>query len=175
VCWRPQGLRSKTLRYYEEWGLLPAIGRRQGAIACSPRQLAASGVHSPSSRPLLSLEENSRDRLAFMTPVNLPLRDICDPLGRQIERDRFGQIKEAAGRFAQETAVCWRGCRSHPAREAELICPNLQGCERTRLTFLRFNGDWQQALFQPPLATYLITGAKPRQRPGYCRQLQGPR
>jgi len=118
------GLPVKTLRYYEELGLLPAIGRSQGGYRLFAEDSLRRLEFIRRLKTLgLSLEE-IQGSLAVHDAGDLPCGDIAIQLGRQIERID-GQIKELR-QLRQELQGLLAGWQSHPAREAELICPNLQ-------------------------------------------------
>jgi len=144
----------------EELGL--AAGDRPqpgGLIACSPKRQPAASWSSNFRRlkPLgFSLEEIP-GIAAVHDAGDLPAATLRIPAGAaRIEADPMARSRSCASSPGTAGAA-WRAGRASRPREAELICPNLQGVRRTRLTFLRSN-DWQQQLLQP-MATYLITGA----------------
>lgn len=118
------GLPVKTLRYYEDLGLLPAIGRTDGGYRLFD---SASLRRLEFIRRLktlgLSLEE-IQGCLAVHDAGDLPCGDIQVQLGRQIERID-GQIRELRllRKELQGLLASWQ---SDPARDAAVICPNLR-------------------------------------------------
>ncbi len=117
------GLPVKTLRYYEDLGLLPAIGRSEGGYRLfaeeSPRRLEFIRRLKTLG---LSLEE-IQGCLAVHDAGDLPCGDIEIQLGRQIERID-GQIKELR-QLRTELKELLAGWQSDPAKDDEVICPNL--------------------------------------------------
>jgi MerR family copper efflux transcriptional regulator len=118
------GLPVKTLRYYEDLGLLPAIGRSDGGYRLFGeeslqrlefiRRLKALG---------LSLEE-IQGCLAVHDAGNLPCGDIQIHLERQIGRidHRIRELRQ----LRKELQGLLDGWQIDPAKDGTVICPNLQ-------------------------------------------------
>ncbi|WP_094510544.1 heavy metal-responsive transcriptional regulator [Synechococcus sp. MW101C3] len=118
------GLPVKTLRYYEELGLLPAIGRSEGGFRLFAEESLRRLEFIRRLKTLgLSLEE-IQGCLAVHDAGELPCGDIEIQLGRQIERID-GQIKELR-QLRKELQDLLAGWQSDPAKDGDLICPNLQ-------------------------------------------------
>lgn len=118
------GLPVKTLRYYEELGLLPAIGRSEGGFRLFAEESLRRLEFIRRLKTLgLSLEE-IQGCLALHDAGELPCGDIEIQLGRQIERID-GQIKELR-QLRKELQDLLAGWQSDPAKDGDLICPNLQ-------------------------------------------------
>ncbi|MCP9829000.1 heavy metal-responsive transcriptional regulator [Synechococcus sp. Lug-A] len=118
------GLPVKTLRYYEELGLLPAIGRSEGGFRLFAEESLRRLEFIRRLKTLgLSLEE-IQGCLAVHDAGELPCGDIEIQLGRQIERID-GQIKELRQlrKELQDLLASWQ---SDPVKDGDLICPNLQ-------------------------------------------------
>jgi MerR family transcriptional regulator, copper efflux regulator len=118
------GLPVKTLRYYEDLGLLPAIGRSEGGYRLFGEDSLRRLEFIRRLKTLgLSLEE-IRGCLAVHDAGELPCTDIHRQLERQIERvdariRELGQLRSEL----QELLARWQ---SHPAKDGRVICPNLQ-------------------------------------------------
>ncbi len=118
------GVPVKTLRYYEELGLLPAIGRSEGGYRLFDenslprlefiRRLKALG---------LSLEE-IQSCLAVHDAGELPCHDIQVMLNHQIERidARMKELRQLRGELQGLLAV-WQ---NDPTKQGGVICPNLK-------------------------------------------------
>jgi DNA-binding transcriptional MerR regulator len=113
------GLTKRTLRYYEEVGLLPPTGRTEG------------NYRRYTQEDILRLEriKNLRNLLGFS------LADIRDILGAEDERQ---QIKEA---YRQETEASSKIAQLDHAdeiigRQLELIDQKIAGLEQMRTTLL---------------------------------------
>jgi DNA-binding transcriptional MerR regulator len=118
------GLPVKTLRYYEDLGLLPAIGRTDGGYRLFGEHSLRRLEFIRRLKTLgLSLDE-IQGCLAVHDAGALPCDDIRIQLGRQIERID-GQIKELR-QLRRELQSLLAGWRSDPAKEGDVICPNLQ-------------------------------------------------
>ena len=117
------GLPVKTLRYYEDLGLLPAIGRSEGGYRLFAEESLRRLEFIRRLKTLgLSLEE-IQGCLAVHDAGELPCDDIQIQLGRQIERID-GQIKELR-QLRQELQDLLAGWQSDPANEGDVICRNL--------------------------------------------------
>ncbi|MCP9800107.1 heavy metal-responsive transcriptional regulator [Synechococcus sp. RedBA-s] len=118
------GLPVKTLRYYEDLGLLPAIGRSEGGYRLFAEESLRRLEFIRRLKTLgLSLEE-IQGCLAVHDAGVLPCDDIAIQLGRQIERID-GQIKELR-QLRKELHGLLAGWQSDPPKEGDVICPNLQ-------------------------------------------------
>lgn len=118
------GLTVKTLRYYEDLGLLPAIGRSEGGYRLFAEESLRRLEFIRRLKTLgLSLEE-IQGCLAVHDAGELPCGDIEIQLGRQIERID-GQIKELR-QLRMELQELLAGWQSDPAKDGNVICPNLQ-------------------------------------------------
>lgn len=118
------GLPVKTLRYYEDLGLLPAIGRSEGGYRLFAEESLRRLEFIRRLKTLgLSLEE-IQGCLAVHDAGDLPCGDIEIQLGRQIERID-GQIKELR-QLRTELKDLLAGWQSDPAKDGTVICPNLQ-------------------------------------------------
>lgn len=118
------GLPVKTLRYYEDLGLLPATGRTPGGY-----RLFAEGSLQRLEfiRRLknlgLSLGE-IRECLAAHDAGLLPCADVRRLLRQQIRRvdERLSELQQLRGEL-QELLANWR---SEPQPLDSVICPNLR-------------------------------------------------
>ncbi len=118
------GLPVKTLRYYEDLGLLPAIGRSEGGYRLFAEDSLRRLAFIRRLKTLgLSLEE-IQGCLAVHDAGDLPCGDIQVQLERQIERID-AQIEEL-GQLRQELQGLLAGWQNDPAKEGDVICPNLQ-------------------------------------------------
>ncbi len=118
------GLTVKTLRYYEDLGLLPAIGRSEGGYRLFAEESLRRLEFIRRLKTLgLSLEE-IQGCLAVHDAGELPCGDIEIQLGRQIQRID-GQIKELR-QLRMELQELLAGWQSNPAKDGSVICPNLQ-------------------------------------------------
>ena len=118
------GVPVKTLRYYEDLGLLPAIGRSEGGYRLFDEHSLRRLEFIRRLKTLgLSLEE-IQGCLAVHDAGELPCGDIEIQLGRQIERID-GQIKELR-QLRMELQELLAGWQSDPAKDGNVICPNLQ-------------------------------------------------
>jgi len=117
------GLPVKTLRYYEDLGLLPAIGRSEGGYRLFAEESLRRLQFIRKLKTLgLSLEE-IQGCLAVHDAGDLPCGDIAIQLESQIERID-GQIKEL-GQLRKQLKGLLAGWQSDPAKDDAVICPNL--------------------------------------------------
>ncbi|MFZ0406557.1 MAG: heavy metal-responsive transcriptional regulator [Cyanobium sp.] len=117
------GLPVKTLRYYEDLGLLPAIGRSEGGYRLFAEESLRRLAFIRRLKTLgLSLEE-IQDCLAVHDAGDLPCGDIQVQLERQIERID-GQIRELR-QLRKELQGLLARWQSDPAKDDAVICPNL--------------------------------------------------
>ncbi|MCP9785890.1 heavy metal-responsive transcriptional regulator [Cyanobium sp. N5-Cardenillas] len=118
------GLPVKTLRYYEDLGLLPAIGRSEGGYRLFAEESLRRLEFIRRLKTLgLSLEE-IQGCLTVHDAGDLPCTDIQIQLERQIGRID-AQIEEL-GQLRQELQGLLAGWQSDPAKERDVICPNLR-------------------------------------------------
>jgi DNA-binding transcriptional MerR regulator len=118
------GLPVKTLRYYEDLGLLPAIGRSEGGYRLFDEQSLGRLAFIRRLKTLgLSLEE-IQGCLVVHDAGDLPCADIQIQLERQIGRID-AQIEEL-GQLRQELQGLLAGWQNDPAKEGDVICPNLR-------------------------------------------------
>ncbi|WP_216905365.1 heavy metal-responsive transcriptional regulator [Synechococcus sp. CCY 0621] len=118
------GLPVKTLRFYEDLGLLPAIGRSEGGYRLFAEESLRRLEFIRRLKTLgLSLEE-IQGCLAVHDAGDLPCGDIHLQLERQIERIDL-QIREL-GELRQELQGLLAGWQSDPAKQGDVICPNLR-------------------------------------------------
>ena len=124
VLARRSGLPVKTLRYYEDLGLLPAIGRSEGGYRLFEEASLGRLAFIRRLKTLgLSLEE-IQGCLTIHDAGDLPCGDIQIQLERQIGRID-AQIEEL-GQLRQELQSLLAGWQSDPAKERDVICPNLR-------------------------------------------------
>jgi len=118
------GLPVKTLRYYEDLGLLPAIGRSEGGYRLFAEESLRRLEFIRRLKTLgLSLEE-IQGCLAVHDAGDLPCADIQIQLERQI--GRIDARIEELGQLRQELQGLLAGWQSDPAKEGDVICPNLR-------------------------------------------------
>jgi DNA-binding transcriptional MerR regulator len=118
------GLPVKTLRYYEDLGLLPAVSRSQGGYRLFGEESLRRLEFIRRLKTLgLSLEE-IQGCLAVHDAGAMPCGDIQIQLGRQIERID-AQLKELR-QLREELQGLLAGWQSDPAKEKDVICPNLK-------------------------------------------------
>ncbi len=118
------GLPVKTLRYYEDLGLLPAIGRTEGGYRLfGPGSLQRLEFIRRLKSLGLSLEE-IQGSLRIHDAGQLPCGDLQIQLRRQIERvdERIRELRQ----LKRELGTLLSGWQSQPESEAGVICPNLQ-------------------------------------------------
>jgi DNA-binding transcriptional MerR regulator len=118
------GLPVKTLRFYEDEGLLPAVGRSQGGYRLFGEESLQRVEFILRLKTLgLSLEE-IRQCLAVHDGGGLPCADIQRQLLGQIERidARMRELRQLRKQL-QQTLQGWQ---THPLREGDEICPNLK-------------------------------------------------
>ncbi|MFS6827895.1 heavy metal-responsive transcriptional regulator [Cyanobium sp. ATX 6F1] len=118
------GLPVKTLRYYEELGLLPAVGRSPGGYRLFSEESLRRLAFIRRLKALgLSLEE-IQECLAPHDAGLLPCHDIQQQLSRQIGRIDE-RIKEL-GLLRVELQTLLGNWQSDPLQDDAVICPNLQ-------------------------------------------------
>jgi DNA-binding transcriptional MerR regulator len=117
------GMTVKTLRFYEEMGLLPAVGRSQGGYRLFDttslrridfiRRLKSLG---------LSLEEVGRC-LAAHDAGRLPCDEVFHQLRRQI--DLVDERMRELAQLREELEALLTNWRVDPPLDGAAICPNL--------------------------------------------------
>jgi DNA-binding transcriptional MerR regulator len=120
---RRSGLPVKTLRYYEDLGLLPAIGRSSGGYRLFGDASLGRLAFIRRLKTLgLNLEE-IRECLGSHDAGLLPCERIQHQLKRQIERvdDRLRDL-QLLRRELRDLLEHWQ---SDPAPNDAVICPNL--------------------------------------------------
>jgi len=118
------GLPVKTLRYYEDLGLLPAAGRSPGGYRLfGERSLQRLEFIRRLKNLGLSLEE-IRECLAAHDAGQLPCADVQRLLRQQIRRvdERLAELQQLRGEL-KELLANWR---SEPQPLDSVICPNLR-------------------------------------------------
>ncbi len=120
---RRSGLPVKTLRYYEDLGLLPALCRSEGGYRLfGQRSLRRLEFIRRLKTLGLSLEE-IQGCLAVHDAGQLPCADIRGQLYRQIGLvdERLRELRQ----FRAELQSLLDNWQSDPAPNAAVICPNL--------------------------------------------------
>lgn len=120
---RRSGLPVKTLRYYEELGLLPAIGRSPGGYRLFAEESLRRLEFIRRLKTLgLSLDE-IQGCLAVHDAGQLPCGDIQRQLQRQIDLvdERLRELRQ----FRSELQGLLGNWQSDPAPNTAVICPNL--------------------------------------------------
>lgn len=117
------GLPVKTLRYYEDRGLLPAIGRSDGGYRLFAEQSLRRLEFIRRLKSLgLSLEE-IQGCVTVHDAGDLPCEEIQIQLGQQINRIDV-QIMELR-LLKNELQGLLAGWQSNPVKVGDEICPNL--------------------------------------------------
>jgi DNA-binding transcriptional MerR regulator len=118
------GLPIKTLRFYEDRGLLPAAGRSPGGyrLFCAASLQRLAFIRRLKTLGL-SLEE-IRECLAAHDAGRLPCAEVQRLLERQIRRveQRMRELRLLRSEL-KELLANWR---SEPDASEAVICPNLQ-------------------------------------------------
>ena len=120
---RCSGLPVKTLRYYEDLGLLPAVGRSPGGYRLFAEESLRRLEFIRRLKSLgLSLEDIGAC-LAVHDAGQLPCGDIQRQLQRQIDLvdERLRELRQ----FRKELQTLLQNWRSDPEPDAAVICPNL--------------------------------------------------
>lgn len=121
---RHTGVPVKTLRYYEDLGLLPAAERSSGGFRLfGPDALQRLAFIRRLKHLGLSLEE-IRLCLAVHDQGRLPCQDIQQQLIRQIAQvdTRLQELQQ----LKQELQTLLSHWDSQPVADNNVICPNLQ-------------------------------------------------
>jgi len=124
VLARRSGMTVKTLRYYEDLGLLPAIGRSEGGYRLFAEQSLQRLEFIRRLKTLGLRLEEIQACLAVHDAGELPCGDIRRQLERQIGRidERIQELRQLRG----ELQGLLSGWQSHPPRQGDEICPNLR-------------------------------------------------
>ncbi len=121
---RCSGLPVKTLRYYEDLGLLPTVGRSDGGYRLfGPEALRRLAFIRRLKALGLSLEEIQAS-LAVHDRGQLPCEEIRQRLEHQIERVDERMLELA--QLRSELQELLSGWRSDPRADGSMICPNLR-------------------------------------------------
>lgn len=118
------GLPVKTLRFYEDEGLLHAVGRSSGGYRLFGEESLQRLEFILRLKALgLSLEE-IRESLAVHDGGRLPCADIQRQPLAQIERidARMSELRQLRKHLHQTL----QGWQAEPMRESDQICPNLK-------------------------------------------------
>lgn len=118
------GLPVKTLRFYEDLGLLPAVGRSPGGYRLFAETSLQRLAFIRRLKNLgLSLDE-VHQCLAAHDAGRLPCADVQRLLRRQISRvdERLLELRQLRSEL-QDLLENWR---SEPDADEQVICPNLQ-------------------------------------------------
>ncbi|MBM5822250.1 MAG: heavy metal-responsive transcriptional regulator [Cyanobacteria bacterium K_Offshore_surface_m2_011] len=124
VLARRSGVTVKTLRYYADLGLLPAIGRSEGGYRLFAEQSLQRLEFIRRLKALGLRLEEIQACLAVHDAGELPCGDIRRQLERQIGRidERIQELRQLRGELQGLLA----GWQSHPPRQGDEICPNLR-------------------------------------------------
>lgn len=117
------GLPIKTLRYYEDLGLLPAVGRSEGGYRLFGEESLRRLEFIRRLKSLgLTLDE-IQECLAVHDAGELPCGDIQRQLQRQIDLvdERLRELRL----FRKELESLLQNWQSDPAPNTAVICPNL--------------------------------------------------
>ncbi len=120
---RRSGLPVKTLRYYEDLGLLPAVGRSPGGYRLFAEESLRRLDFIRRLKSLgLSLED-IQACLAVHDAGRLPCGDIQRQLQRQIDLvdERLRELRQ----FRRELQTLLQNWQSDPLPNTAVICPNL--------------------------------------------------
>jgi len=118
------GLSVKTLRFYEDQGLLPALGRSPGGYRLFNEESLRRVAFIRRLKALgLSLDD-IRQCLVVHDAGQLPCADLQQQLELQIERID-GRITELE-QLRQQLRQTLQGWQRAPRRQGDEICPNLQ-------------------------------------------------
>ena len=123
VLAKRSGLPVKTLRYYEELGLLPAVGRSEGGYRLFAEESLRRLKFIRRLKTLgLSLDD-IQGCLAVHDAGQLPCDDIQQQLQRQIDLVDEG-LRELR-QFRTELQDLLENWQSDPVPNTRVICPNL--------------------------------------------------
>ena len=117
------GLPVKTLRYYEDLGLLPAVGRSEGGYRLFGEESLRRLEFIRRLKSLGLTLDDIAECLAVHDAGELPCGDIQRQLQRQIDlvEERLREL----GLFRKELQSLLQNWQSDPAPNTAVICPNL--------------------------------------------------
>ena len=117
------GLPVKTLRYYEELGLLPAVGRSEGGYRLFGEESLRRLDFIRRLKSLGLTLDDIQECLAVLDAGELPCGDIQRQLQRQIDLvdERLRELRL----FRRELQSLLQNWQSDPAPNMAVICPNL--------------------------------------------------
>lgn len=118
------GLSVKTLRYYEDLGLLPAIARSAGGYRLFDESSLRRLEFIRRLKTLGLTLEDIAGCLAVHDAGELPCGDIAKQLRHQVELID-GKIKELR-ELRKELQGLLARWQPDPAKDGDVICPNLQ-------------------------------------------------
>jgi DNA-binding transcriptional MerR regulator len=120
---RRSGLPVKTLRYYEDLGLLPALGRSKGGYRLFGEQSLGRLEFIRRLKSLGLRLEDIQECLAVHDAGELPCGYIQRQLQRQIDLvdERLRELRL----FRRELQGLLQNWQSAPAPNKAVICPNL--------------------------------------------------
>ena len=117
------GLPVKTLRYYEDLGLLPAVGRSEGGYRLFGEESLRRLEFIRRLKSLGLTLDDIAECLAVHDAGELPCGDIERQLQRQI--DLVDERLRELGLFRRELQSLLQNWQSDPAPNTAVICPNL--------------------------------------------------
>jgi len=117
------GLPVKTLRYYEDLGLLPAVGRSEGGYRLFGEESLRRLEFIRRLKSLGLTLDDIAECLAVHDAGGLPCGDIQRQLQRQI--DLVDKRLQELGLFRRELQSLLQNWQSDPAPNTAVICPNL--------------------------------------------------
>nr|WP_216900327.1 heavy metal-responsive transcriptional regulator [Synechococcus sp. CCY 9618] len=120
---RRSGLPVKTLRYYEDLGLLPVVSRSTGGYRLFGEESLGRLDFIRRLKSLGLSLEHIQDCLAVHDAGQLPCDDIQRQLQRQIDLvdERLRELRL----FRRELQSLLQNWQSDPAPNTAVICPNL--------------------------------------------------
>jgi DNA-binding transcriptional MerR regulator len=111
----------KTLRSYEDLGLLPAVGRSEGGYRLFGEQSLGRLEFIRRLKSLGLRLEDIQECLAVRDAGEIPCGDIRRQLQRQFDLVD-GRLREL-GLFRRELQGLLQNWQSHPAPNTAVICP----------------------------------------------------
>ena len=117
------GLPIKTLRYYEDIGLLPAVGRSEGGYRLFAEESLRRLEFIRRLKSLGLTLDDIQECLSVHDAGDLPCGDIQKQLQRQIALvdERLREMRL----FRRDLQSLLKNWQSDPAPNTDLICPNL--------------------------------------------------
>jgi DNA-binding transcriptional MerR regulator len=121
------GLPVKTLRYYEDLGLLPAVGRSEGGYRLFAEESLRRLEFIRRLKSLGLTLDDIAECLAVHDAGGLPCGDIQRQLQRQLQRqiDLVDKRLQELRLFRRELQSLLQNWQSDPAPNTAVICPNL--------------------------------------------------